>query len=428
MSNSSPKHDLPANPSSVSPEPSSVAVSTQSRLIILSTIGLDALGIGLVFPILPQLLQDVTGTADIAPYIGVMAALYALMQFICSPVLGALSDKLGRRPILLFSLAGATINYAIMAFAPTLGLLVIGRVIAGVSSANMAVAAAYITDVSRPADRARNFGLISAVFGAGFIAGPVLGGVLGEVWIRLPFVAAAILNLGNYLFTLFLLPESKNGTSGGVDYRALNPIAPFRLVVERKRLWPIVGTYFLLSATGEAYGCCWALWGFDAFNWNGTWIGLSLGMFGICQMMVQIFLPGPAVRKLGERRTVFLGIAGSGVALVVMAFAEQSWVVFAVMPLFALAGLGTPAFQAVAARQVDDACQGQLQGLLTSATSLASIFAPLGFSGLYSITRPSFPGAVWLTVLTLYLLAVPLIHLSTRRHQNSAPNSLGVRK
>ncbi|MFB0712437.1 TCR/Tet family MFS transporter [Buttiauxella noackiae] len=385
-----------------------------SRLIILCTIGLDALGIGLVFPILPRLIQEVTGTTNIAPYIGVMIALYALMQFVCAPVLGALSDKLGRRPILLFSLAGATINYAIMAFAPTLMLLLLGRAIAGISSANIAVATAYITDVSEERDRAHNFGLFSAVFGAGFIAGPVVGGVLGEMWVRLPFVVAAALNFGNYLFTLFMLPESKSSPSGRFDFHSLNPTASLLWVMGRKRLWPVVGTYFLLSAGGEAYGCCWALWGFDAFSWNGTWIGLSLSMFGLCQMLVQLFLPGPATRKLGERRTVFIGIAASCLALVVMAFAKQGWMVFAVMPLFALAGLGTPAFQAVAARQVDSASQGQLQGLLSSATSLASIIAPFSFSGLYFISRASLPGAVWLVVLTLYILAVPLIHISTR--------------
>ncbi|MDM3101554.1 TCR/Tet family MFS transporter [Citrobacter sp. Cf134] len=425
MSNSEPHLSVSTRPAS-SHQDRLTTQSNKPRLIILSTIGLDALGIGLVFPILPRLLQEVTGTTDIAPYIGVMAALYALMQFVCAPVLGALSDRRGRRPILLFSLAGATMNYAIMAFAPTLGLLLLGRAIAGVSSANIAVAAAYMTDVSQERDRARNFGLMSAVFGAGFIAGPVLGGVLGEIWTRLPFVAAAVLNLANYLFTLFMLPESRKGTSGGFDFRSLNPVTPFQLLIKTKKLWPVVGTYFLLSASGEAYGCCWALWGFDAFNWNGTWIGLSLGMFGICQMLVQIFLPGPAVRKLGERRTVFLGIAASCIALIVMAFAEQGWVVFAVMPLFALAGLGTPAFQAVATRQVDDASQGQLQGMLSSATSLASVFAPLGFSGLYFITRETLPGAVWLTVLALYILAVPLIYISMRTPPKSHNTGLSL--
>lgn len=392
-------------------------LANQSRLIILSIIGLDALGIGLVFPILPRLIQEVVGTGNIAPYIGVMAALYALMQFICAPVLGALSDKLGRRPILFFSLAGATINYTIMAFASTLWLLLLGRAIAGISSANVAVATAYITDVSEDRNRARDFGLFSAVFGVGFIAGPVVGGVLGEMWTRLPFVLAAVLNFGNYLFTLFMLPESKRGPSRRFDIHSLNPIAPFLWVTRRKGLWPVVGTYFLLSAGGEAYGCCWALWGFDAFNWNGTWIGLSLGMFGICQMLVQLFLPGPAARKWGERQTVFIGIGASCLALVVMAFAKQGWIVFAVMPLFALAGLGTPAFQAVVTRQVENTSQGQLQGVLASATSLASIVAPLGFTTLYFISRGSLPGAVWLIVLTLYILAVPLIQISTRASQ-----------
>lgn len=392
-------------------------LANQSRLIILSIIGLDALGIGLVFPILPRLIQEVVGTGNIAPYIGVMAALYALMQFICAPVLGALSDKLGRRPILFFSLAGATINYTIMAFASTLWLLLLGRAIAGISSANVAVATAYITDVSEDRNRARDFGLFSAVFGVGFIAGPVVGGVLGEMWTRLPFVLAAVLNFGNYLFTLFMLPESKRGPSRRFDFYSLNPIAPFLWVTRRKGLWPVVGTYFLLSAGGEAYGCCWALWGFDAFNWNGTWIGLSLGMFGICQMLVQLFLPGPVARKWGERQTVFIGIGASCLALVVMAFAKQGWIVFAVMPLFALAGLGTPAFQAVVTRQVENTSQGQLQGVLVSATSLASIVAPLGFTTLYFISRGSLPGAVWLIVLTLYILAVPLIQISTRASQ-----------
>lgn len=392
-------------------------LANQSRLIILNIIGLDALGIGLVFPILPRLIQEVVGTGNIAPYIGVMAALYALMQFICAPVLGALSDKLGRRPILFFSLAGATINYTIMAFASTLWLLLLGRAIAGISSANVAVATAYITDVSEDRNRARDFGLFSAVFGVGFIAGPVVGGVLGEMWTRLPFVLAAVLNFGNYLFTLFMLPESKRGPSRRFDFHSLNPIAPFLWVTRRKGLWPVVGTYFLLSAGGEAYGCCWALWGFDAFNWNGTWIGLSLGMFGICQMLVQLFLPGPAARKWGERQTVFIGIGASCLALVVMAFAKQGWIVFAVMPLFALAGLGTPAFQAVVTRQVENTSQGQLQGVLASATSLASIVAPLGFTTLYFISRGSLPGAVWLIVLTLYILAVPLIQISTRASQ-----------
>ena len=182
---------------------------TKPLLVIYAAIGLDAVGIGLVFPILPRLIEDVTHGADVAPYIGVMTALYAVMQFIFAPVLGALSDRLGRRPVLLVSLAGAAINYVILAFAPQLWLLLVGRAIAGRSSANLSVATAYITDVTPEAERARRFGLMSAMFGAGFIVGPVLGGVLGDTWVRLPFLAAAGLNAANLLLALLVLPESR---------------------------------------------------------------------------------------------------------------------------------------------------------------------------------------------------------------------------
>ncbi|HEY0466288.1 MAG TPA: MFS transporter, partial [Polyangiaceae bacterium] len=285
-------------------------------LVIFATIGLDAVGIGLVFPILPRLLQEVTHTRNIAPLIGIMTALYAVMQFIFAPVLGALSDKLGRRPVLLISLAGASINYVVMAFAPQLWMLLVGRAVAGLTSANLSVATAYITDITPEDQRARRFGLFNAVFGIGFIIGPVLGGVLGDYWVRLPFIAAAALNAGNLLFSLFVLPESRTKGHERVDLAALNPLRPLRWVFSMKKLLPLVFVFFLLSATGEAYGTCWALWGNDAFQWNGRWIGLSLGAFGVCQSLAQIFLPGPAVKLLGERSAILTGIAAACVALV----------------------------------------------------------------------------------------------------------------
>ncbi len=179
-------------------------------VVIFATVGLDAAGIGLIFPILPRLLEDVTHTQNIAPYIGIMTALYAVMQFIFAPVLGALSDNLGRRPVLLLSLAGAAINYLVMAFAPQLWMLILGRAIAGLTSANVSVATAYITDISPEDTRARRFGLFNAMFGVGFIVGPVLGGLLGDTWLRLPFIAAAVLNACNLLLALFILPEFTN--------------------------------------------------------------------------------------------------------------------------------------------------------------------------------------------------------------------------
>jgi len=392
-------------------------------IVIFAAIGLDAVGLGLIFPILPRLLEEVTHTGDIAVHIGIMTALYAVMQFVFAPVLGALSDNLGRRPVLLISLAGAAINYVVMAFAPRLWMLLVGRAIAGLTSANISVASAYITDITPEHRRARRFGLFNAMFGAGFIIGPVLGGLLGDYWLRLPFIAAAVLNGCNLLLAFFILPESRTPARQKIDLAALNPLRPLRWVFSMKGLMPIVLVYFILSAAGDAYGTCWALWGFDSFQWNGLWIGLSLGAFGVCQALVQAFLPGPATRLFGERWAVVVGIGCGCMALVFMAFANQGWIVFAIMPIFALSGIGTPAFQAFATRQVDEARQGQLQGVLASAVSLASIVAPLAFSTFYFVVQKQWPGAIWLSVVVVNALAIPLVFLSTRTVRALRPAS-----
>ncbi|MBB3655671.1 DHA1 family tetracycline resistance protein-like MFS transporter [Rhizobium sp. BK650] len=383
-------------------------------IVIFTAICLDAVGIGLIFPILPRLLQEVMQSHDIAFYIGIMTALYAAMQFVFSPILGALSDSIGRRPVLLISLAGAAVNYVIMAFAPSLLLLFIGRAIAGLTSANMSVASAYIADISPADQRARRFGLFNAMFGAGFIIGPVLGGLLGDYWLRLPFIVAAILNAANLLLALFVLPESRIPSRQKLDLTALNPLRPLKWIASMKTLLPIVLVYFVFSAAGESYGTCWALWGFDTFGWNGFWIGLSLGTFGICQTLCQAFLPAPATRLLGERWTVISGVACASAALLVMAFANQGWMIFAIMPVFTLVGIGNPAFQALATSKVEPDRQGELQGLLASTVSLASIIAPLAFSSFYFTVRENWPGGIWLSVIALYAVAVPLVLMSTR--------------
>lgn len=378
-------------------------------VVIFAAIGLDAVGISLIFPILPKLIEDVTQSANVAPTIGILAALYAAMQFIFAPVLGALSDRLGRRPVLLISLAGAAVNYVVMAVAPSLWLLLLGRAIAGLTSANISVATAYITDITPEDRRAKRFGLFNAMFGAGFILGPVLGGILGDYWVRLPFIAAALLNAGNLLLALFVLPESRQPSREKIDLSALNPLPPLQWALSTKALTPVVLLFFVLSGTGEVYGTCWALWGNDVFGWNGLWIGLSLGTFGICQSLAQAFLPGPAVKLLGERGAVLVGLVGACAALVAMAFTTHGWLVFAIMPIVALAGVGTPALQSLATRLVDDDRQGQFQGVLASAMSLASVVGPLVFSTLYFLVRPEWPGAIWLSAVAVNLIAVPLV-------------------
>lgn len=378
-------------------------------LVIYATVVLDALGIGLIFPILPALLAELTHRQNIAPYVGTMIALYAVMQFIFAPVLGALSDRLGRRPVLMISLAGAAINYLFMALAPSLWMLFLGRAIAGLSSANVSVASAYISDVSPPKDRPRRFGLLNAMFGAGFIIGPVLGGLLGDYWLRLPFIIAAALSAGALIFAAVTLPHSPRPHREKIDLAALNPLRPLRWAASMKNLRPILLIFCLFSAAGEAYGTCWALWGEAAFQWNGFWIGLSLGVFGLCQTLVQALLPARAVRLFGEKGAILIGLGCAILALIVMAFATAGWVVFAIMPIFALGGLGTPTLQALASRQVSQSLQGQFQGVIASSISLATIFAPLGFSSAYFLTNASWPGAIWLSVAGIFALGAVLI-------------------
>ncbi len=315
-----------------------------------------------------------------------------------------------------------------MAFAPQLWMLLVGRAVAGLTSANLSVATAYITDISPENERARRFGLFNAMFGIGFIVGPVLGGVLGDYWVRLPFIAAAALNAGNLLLALFVLPESRTKGRENVDIAALNPLRPLRWAFSMKSLTPVIFIFFLLATAGEACGTCWALWGGDAFHWNGRWIGLSLGAFGLCQSLAQTFLPGPAVKMVGERNAILTGIAGACVALVVMAFARQGWLVFAIMPVFALAGIGTPTLQSLATRLVDESRQGQFQGVLGSALSFASIVGPLAFSTIYFAVQKHWhwPGAIWLAAMVVNVVAVPLVlSLALRKAEESMalPNS-----
>lgn len=402
-------------------------------IVIFATIALDAVGIGLVIPILPRLLQQVAHTHNISPYMGSMIALYALMQFVFAPILGALSDRIGRRPVLVMSMIGVAIDYMVMAIAPDLWMLFLGRAIAGITSANLSVASAYLTDITPPEKRAGRFGTFNAMFGLGFIIGPILGGVLGDHDLRLPFWVAAGLNGVNLGMALMMLPETrvlKPGPQGQTprdeaadqgpktfSLRDLNPFGPLAWAFSLKGLWPVLLVILVMSATGEAYGTCWALWGYDAFHWSGFQVGLSLGAFGICQALTQALLPRLVARHFNERTALLIGILCSSLALIVMATAAKDWMVFAIMPIFAMGGMGTPLLQSLATRKVDENRQGQLQGVLTSAISLAAIGAPLIFSSIYLAVQKTWPGAIWLSVVAIYILAIPLVLISTQNKE-----------
>ncbi|MDE1993322.1 MAG: Tet(A)/Tet(B)/Tet(C) family tetracycline efflux MFS transporter, partial [Rhizobiaceae bacterium] len=380
-----------------------------------ATVVLDAAGIGLTLPIFPRLLSEVGHTDELGWRFGAFLSLYALMQFLFSPLLGALSDRFGRRPILMLSLAGAAVDYIFMALAPTLWLLFVGRAIAGVTGASNSVASAITTDLTPEDQRARRFGQLSACFGVGFIAGPAIGGLLGEISVRAPFVAAAALNAANLLVALFLLKETRSNTFAvGASAASFSPLGTLRWLIGFRSLLPLVSTFVVLAFVGEVGGTIWVLYGQDKFSWEPITVGLSLAGFGLFHAVAQAFIVGPISERWGERRALLIGVLSDSAAYVLIALATSGWMAFVLLPLFCVGGIGAPALQSLLTAEVDADQQGRLQGVLASMTSLASIIAPLLISTLYFQTRGTFPGLVWICGAACYLLCLP-VFLSQRK-------------
>lgn len=376
-------------------------------LPLLTTVLLDGIGIGLTLPILPGLLRAVGQNPDLGWRYGAFLGLYALMQFLCSPLLGGLSDRFGRRPIIMISLAGAAIDYLFMSFAPTLSLLFAGRAIAGATSANMAVATAYVADVTPEDERARAFGQLSACVGLGFIAGPVLGGVLGESWVRAPFLAAAALNAINLLLVAFMLPEA--APQPGNDKIGWNPFRPMAWAFSFPALVPLIGAYVVIGLVGEVGGTIWVLYCQDRFGWDALTIGFSLAGFGLFHAAAQAFVAGPVAERCGERFAMILGIVADSLAYILIALTTSGWVAFALLPLFCLGGIAAPALQSLLSRQVEEEHQGRLQGVLAGFVSLTSVIGPVIISTAYFATRAVLPGLVWIGGAALYLLCIPAL-------------------
>jgi len=377
--------------------------------IILSTVVLSAIGIGLTMPIIPQLMRDVGHTSELGWKFGAFTGLYALMQFVFSPILGVLSDRYGRRPVLLLSLAGAVVDYLFMAMAPSLDLLFVGRAIAGITGASMAVTSAYIADVTPEDQRSRRYGQLGACFGIGFIIGPVIGGLLGAYWVRAPFLAAAAMNAVNLLLTLWLVRESHTRGSD-VAPVSFNPLANLRWAASFKTLLPMMGVYVVLVLVGEIGGTIWVLYGEDKFAWDALTIGISLACFGAFHALAQAFVAGPIAERWGERRAMLIGILSDGSAYVVLALATSGWIAFALMPLFCIGGIGLPALQSLVSGSVGPDQQGKLQGVLASCASIASVIGPVCISTLYFASRGVFPGLVWLIGACLYTLCLPVLY------------------
>lgn len=379
--------------------------------VIYLIIIIDAAGMGLVLPVLPDLLRSLGGEAATGWPFGAFLGLYALMQFLFSPLLGSLSDRFGRRRILLLSLAGASINYVVMALHPSLWLLFAGRAVAGMTGANMAVASAYLADITPPDKRAERFGRLSACFGLGFIVGPALGGLMSGWGPSYPFIAAAAASLVTLVMTTVLLPRPSSHWAPvtAAEPFDFNPLSAFRWVFSFPVLAPLLGVFVVFAMIGEVGGTVWVLYGEDRFHWHGLTVGLSLGLFGLFHALAQAFLTGPLSRWLGQRGTLLMGMACDTVAYVCIALADQGWMAFLLIPLFCLGGIGAPVLEGLLSNGVADDGQGRLRGVMASLTSLASIVAPVAVAAIYFASRSWFPGLVWLLGAGLYLLCLPVV-------------------
>jgi len=374
---------------------------------------LDIMSMGIASPVLPHLIEEFIGSNSQAGLInGMFIGLWALMQGIASPVIGSLSDRFGRRPVILVSTAGLAIDFVIMALAPNLWWLALGRAITGITSASFTTVNAYIADVTPVEKRSRAYGLLGAIFSCGIVAGPLLGGVLGEVSPRAPFWAAAVLSALTFLYGIFLLPESLTPERRMPFSRhRANPMGSLRLLRSSKELSGLSLLTFLSYFSGLAFATVFVLYASYRYQWQTWHVGVLFAAVGVLNMIVQGVLVGPITQRIGDRGALLLGLAVSAVGMVGMGLASSGlWFVLALVPL-AFGGLATPALQSLMTRQVSESEQGQLQGANMSIISAAGLLSPLFFGMVYSITTSAdsnygpFPGAAFLIASVFEMMA-----------------------
>jgi DHA1 family tetracycline resistance protein-like MFS transporter len=383
---------------------------------ILVSLLLDTLGIGLIIPVGPKLVASFLGgdLARASGYFGVLFALYSAMQFLCAPILGGLSDRFGRRTVLLPSLVGAAASYLISAVAPELSWLFIGRIIAGMTGASFSAATAYIADTTPPEKRAQSFGLVGAAFGLGFVIGPVIGGALGGISLRLPYYVAAGLNFVNFLYGLFVLPESlKPEMRRPFSFARANPLGALRMLGRHAFVLGLTGTMTCGYMAQTILQSAWALTHQARFGWTTNDVGLSLGAVGVSAAIVQGGLIRTLMPRFGERTLLVGGLLVGAAGFTAFGLATQSWMIYAIIVPFALGGVAGPATQALITREVGPSEQGELQGALASLSSLTAIAGPLVGTALLSRfgppdATPHIPGAPFFFAALLDLLAVLL--------------------
>jgi DHA1 family tetracycline resistance protein-like MFS transporter len=393
---------------------------------IFVTVMLDMLAFGIIIPVLPHLIVQLIGgsIAKAAVWSGGFGALFMLMQFVFSPVQGALSDRFGRRTVILISSFGLGIDFIVMALAPVLWLLLVGRAVSGICAASFSTANAYIADITPKEKRAAAFGTLGAAFGIGFIIGPALGGFLGHLHIRLPFWIAAGLSLVNFCYGWFLLPESlpKEKRSARFDWRHANPFGAVMLLRRYPQVFGLAAVFFLINLAQFSLNSTYVLYADYRYGWGPQAVGLTLGLVGLCSGLVQAVLVRRLMPKLGERRMILAGLVLCIVGYVFFGFASLPWLFLLGIPFLSLGGLAGPPAQAMMTHQVDSHEQGRLQGALTSLASLAGIFGPALFANIFALFISDhapvrhLPGAAFV-LAALLLFAAALIAVRVMRHR-----------
>jgi MFS transporter, DHA1 family, tetracycline resistance protein len=376
-----------------------------AMIFIFITILIDVTGLGIIIPIMPRLMSELTGLPlekcdEFSLLGGTLLATYGILQFACAPIVGGISDRFGRRPVLLASLFGFGLDYLFLAFTPSVGWLFLGRAIAGMLGASFSTAGAYIADISNTAEeRSKNFGMMGAAFGLGFVIGPALGGLLGGFGPRIPFMVSAGLSLVNCLYGFFVLPESlKLENRRKFEWKRANPFGTLMQLWKYKIVAGFLVSLGFIYVAMHAVQSNWSMYTIKKFGWNETSIGLSLAVIGIATVIVQGGLIRVIIPKLGQQRSVYFGLAMYALGFVLFAFATQGWMMYAFTFIYCLGGICGPAMQGIMAGTVPPNAQGELQGGFTSMMSLTAIFGPIIMGGLFhyaaSDTSPVyFPGA-----------------------------------
>lgn len=396
-----------------------------AMVFIFITMLIDIIGLGIIIPVIPKLISELIqgDISEAAKYGGWLLFAYAITQFVFSPLIGNLSDKFGRRPVILISLFGFSLDYLLLAFAPTITWLFIGRIISGITGASITTAAAYIADVSTPENRAKNFGLIGAAFGLGFIIGPVIGGFLGQYGARVPFYAAAILCMVNFLYGFFILPESlAKENRREFNWKRANPIGAILNLKKYPSLIGLILATFILYVASHAVQSNWSYFTIYQFNWDEKMVGISLGVVGLLVGLVQGGLIRYTSPRLGNKKSIFIGMALYCLGMFLFATASQSWMMFVFLIPYCLGGISGPALQSVVSEKVSPSEQGEIQGTLTSIMSASSIIGPPMMSSVfYYFTHKSAPfqfaGAPFVLGGFLILISLGIAYFSFEKNQ-----------